>query len=88
MWHWNPGDGAQALRATSRANLTIVSQVSNLGILSCQQGYSAVRKLRTRGWAKAGRMPVPTLCLPPPPGWTFRGNPKARVTCGKVSEDN
>lgn len=88
MWHWNPGDGAQALRATSRANLTIVLKVSNLGILSCQQGYSAVRKLRTRGWAKAGKMPVPTLCLPPPPGWIFRGNPKARVTCGKVSEDN
>lgn len=77
------GIGAQAPRATSRANLTILSQVSNLGILSCPARLLAVRKLRTRGWAKAGRMPVPSLCLSPPPGWTFRGNPKARVTCGK-----
>lgn len=77
------GIEAQAPRATPRANLTILSNVSNLGILSCPVRLLAERKLRTRGWAKAGRMPVPTLCLSPPPGWTFRGNAKTRVTCGK-----
>lgn len=59
VWHWSPGDGAQAPRATSRANLTIVLKVSNLGILSCQQGYSAVRKLRTGAGQRQARCQSP-----------------------------